>query len=695
MKERLKIVVFSGLVASVFGVIDYLLGLFYNLYEVRSEGLWVAVRGFLAGQLLYLGLGAALGVLAAAAVSATRWLRPGRKLGVSGGVLAVLSGVFVTLLLNTFAPVHSNWKLFLDFLFFLPAGAAAGYGLKVLWEKRLKDFFGSPLRSILFLDLALTASAMLATIWVLRLPVSTKGKIAMLAASGAVLAGGILLARLSAGRRTRAAVLTYAVFILVFILTPVLSYRPKPRYQPLGRPSNPLNVILIVADACRADALGLYGGNNETPNIDRLGREGMVFKSAYAQSPWTLPSMLSALSSQNPSIFRYGEPYRAGPETEFFPERLKGYGYHTRVAMANFLLAGSSGILQGLDEKVTIRHRYRLQRLSHFPVAIKTYYLVRRLLGLSQMPDHTEMITKDAKRFLASPQKPFFLWLHYMNPHEPYNPPEKYLKQVSYKGFLRPPFVPNDAFHVPEDMSHPQELELRLGYVFLQNKDKQYIRDLYLAQLRYLDEEIGELIRDIKSRGLEKNTLVIFTSDHGEEFWEHDNQGHGCGLYEELVRVPLIFWGGGVKPGVVDERVQLLDLVPSLADFLGVARNPVWQGKSFGGLLRGNRQSWKGDAVFGEGMQRPEEMQMIRRGDYKLIIGLYTGKKWLFNLRQDPKEKKNIYGQDQGVAHELEKELAAWSAGNAALRSRFQTRQLSPEEKKEIEDRLRAAGYLK
>jgi len=694
----LKTLVFALMVGSILGAVDYLFGLFYGIYEMRAEGLWVLLRGFLWGQVLYCGLGLGFGVLT---ISAVALFRLGiseagpKKLSLSGHMLGGMAGLFAIFLLETFAQIHTDWKLFLDFVFFVPIGVGLGFAVRMGWENYLKDFLGSALRGILLLDLAAIFSAMFASLWVLRFPVSTIGKLAMLVLSAAVFLVSVFSARSCFRKKSRGLITAYALYGFIFLCLPVLGYRSPEKSPSLGSPKNPVNIIFILADACRPDALGIYGSANPTPNIDRLAREGALFKNTYAQAPWTLPSMLSILSSLNPSVFKYGEPYHAGPEIEFFPERLKACGYSTEAVLANFLLAGSSGILQGLDREVTLRHRYRLQKLVHLPVTMKTCYLLRRLLGLSQIPDNTAMITAEAEKFFQNPKQPFFLWLHYMNPHDPYNPPEKYLKQVIYKGFLKPPFYPNDPYHLPEDFSHPQELELRLGYVFLHKKDKEYIHNLYLAQLRYLDDKIGELRDALKAKGLDKNTLIVFASDHGEEFWEHDQQGHGCGLYDELTHTVLILWGAGIKPGVVEPQVEMLDLVPTLADLLGISANPAWQGKSFAQALIAGGKNLESRPAFAEGMHRPEEMQMIRAGDYKLIIGLYTGKKWLFNLKQDPGEQKNIYDQNPGVARELESRLAEWSAHNYSLRARFQTRELSPEEKKEIEERLRAAGYIK
>ena len=696
MKERLKILFFSMLATASLGIIDYLIGLYYSIYELRSEGLFVLLKSLAASQSWYVAAGTVFGFLMMAAVSVFLLLgrQAGRQFSFSGKMLALLSGAFVVLTIEAFTNIHTNWKLFLDFLFFIPVGVLAGVGMEYLWEKYLKNYLGGPVRGMFIIYLSLILSAGFSTFWTLKLSLSTSGKLTMILIAGLIFVCNAFLARACFAKKSAGLAFIYVILGLVILSLPGLGYRPKAVYKRLGAPKNKLNIILIIADACRADALSIYGGKNPTPHLDQLAREGVLFKNAYSQAPWTLPSMLSMLSSFYPSIFTSGQPYHAGGEVEFFPERLKGYGYYSESIISNYLLAGSSGILQGFDRTTAIHNRFRLQALLFHPVLARTYYLFRRFAGLTQLPDHTGMMTIDGQKTIKSAPRPFFLWLHYMNPHEPYNPPDRYLKQINYQGFLKPPFFYNDPFALPGDLSHPQEMEVKLGFIFFAKKDKDYIHDLYLAQLRYLDEKVGELAQTVKDSGLEKNTIIIFASDHGEEFWEHDNMGHGASLYDELLHVPLIIWGGGLKPRVVEEQVEMLDLVPSLADLLGMEPNPDWQGKSFGHALEsGGTVSPR--IIFAEGLQRPEEMKGIRTGNYKLVVGLLTRKMLLYNLKDDPLEQENVFADKPELAKDLFNQIMDWSAKNVLVRSKYHGRPMSPEQIKENEDRMRAAGYAK
>jgi len=698
MRERLKILVFAAAVGSILGSIDYLIGLSYAIYELRGQGLSFLLVAFVLSQLLYAAMGAGFGLVTLIAVDLYRFLRSAaapaeRQLHLSGTIAGTMSGIFVALLFEAYAKIHSNWGLFLDFALFIPIGAAAGYGIKICWDRFLKNFLGAAMPGILILALSALLSAMFVLFWVLKGPLSITGRLAMVFATGVIFAASVLMGRMSLSKKSAGITAAYAFFAVLLLSLPLWSREPARKYEVLGKPQNPLNIIFIIADACRADAVGIYAGKNQTPNIDRLAREGVLFKNAYSQARWTFTSMLSMLSSLYPSMFVKGKTFLPPNNIEFIAERLKAYGYRNQAEIGNYILGGSSGIHRGFDRAVVIRHDYRLQRLFSCPVILKTHYLARRFLGLSQLPDTTAMITAKAMKFLDRRDEPFFLWLHFMNPHDPYNPPDQYLREIKYRGYLKPPFNPFDPFHLPEDQAHPQERDVRLGYALLTNNDKNYMRDLYLAQLRYLDEKIGEIIRKVESRGLAKNTVIIFAADHGEQFWEHGQQGHSTGLYDELIHTPLIIWGAGLKPGIVDQQVQMLDLAPTLAELIGIPPNPVWQGKSFYPAL--NRGTISSRPVFAEGLQMPEEMQMVRAGQYKLIVGLFTGRSWLFDLKKDPLEQRDIYSEKSSAAKELKARIADWDREKALLESRLHPSKARPEQQKELDERLRALGYLK
>ncbi len=690
--------VFAVLVSMLFGMVDYLYGYLQEIPGFKAEGLYYMCLSLLWGQLIYLSAGAALGILfAAATLMFRKFLQPRQDL--FGIELGILTGIFAFLLLAAITPSGNKWRLFVTLDLAAVLAVFIGYGVKVFWSRFLGHWLGGPVKGIFILTQALLLAAALIMLWILKLPIYDRAKVFMLAAAAGVFFLAIFWARFCFRKKNALAILAYLATALICLSLPLLGYRGDPKVLTAGKPKNELNIIWIIADACRADNLGIYSGNGLTPNLDQLGREGVLFKNAYSNAPWTVPSMLSMTSSLYPSIFqsvsRFGISYGASPKLEFFSERLQKYGYQTRAVTANYLLGNRELTLRGFDRGDTFYYRYRLQRVRYYRVILKVHYLTRRFLGLTMLPDTTRMVTEKGQESLREARRPFFLYLHFMNPHDPYNPPGKYLKQIKYQGVLRSPFYVNDPFHLEEDKAHPQEADIKMGFYFLSKADQVFIRDLNLGNVRYLDEKIGELMKTIRELGLEQNTVVIFAADHGEEFWEHDQWAHGHSLYDELLHIPLIIRGPGLKPRVIEEPVAMINLVPTLAELIGIAPNPDWQGKSFLPALIDETYRIAPEPIFAEGTIRPEELKAVRTPEYKMIIGAMSGKRLLFNLAEDPKELKNIYQQDLSEAEALREKIKLWQARDQTLKSKLQVRSLTPEERKEFDERLRAAGYIK
>lgn len=702
MKSRLKILVLPVVLAGFFSLTDYLYSNLQDVSGFKAEGLYYMYQSLICGQLVYLTAGLAYGIMFLLAILLLKLLfnkiLQDQK-QIFSLEISVFFGIFIFLLLTAIAPSGNKWRIFVNSSLFAVLAIITGAGIKFLWDRFLNDFLGGPIKSAYILFQALLLSASLIMFWILKLPSYDRAKVYMSIVAGLIFVIAVLFARAVLEKKSAMLKAGYLVFLLAGLCLPLFSYRTEPPKPLLGKPEKPLNIIFIIADACRYDSLGINGGEVPTPNLDRLGKEGIIFRNAYSNAPWTVPSMLSMTSSLYPAVFqsisRFGTSYSASPKVEFFAERLRTRGYHTIAVNANNILGKRDLTLMGFDKTHIIEYRYRLQRLRYYRVIWKIHYLFRRFLGLTQLPDTTAKVTEKGEQFLKENPTPFFLYLHYMNPHDPYNPPAKYLKDIKYTGALQPPFYPTDPFHQAEDRAHPQEMDIKLGLFPLGKEDKRFIKELYLGNVRYLDEKIGELMETVRELGLEENTVVIFTADHGEAFWEHEQWSHGHCLYDELLHIPLIFWGAGLKPGVVESQVSMIDMVPTLAEMLGIEPNPVWRGKSFYPVLKDPSYQIQPKPIFAEGTRRPEEMKAIRSNEYKLIVGKLTGKKQLFNLKDDPAEQKNIWDENPELAQELEEELNLWQAQNQALKNKLLVRELTPEERKEFEERLRAAGYIK
>jgi arylsulfatase A-like enzyme len=319
------------------------------------------------------------------------------------------------------------------------------------------------------------------------------------------------------------------------------------------------NVVLVVVDTLRADHLGAYGYDRPTsPAIDaRLAARGTLFEEAYAQAPWTLPSMLSVLTGRSPGeLARPEEGPFAVPETApTLAERLRAAGYRTGAFVANPTLAAEAGFDRGFETWWTPPAE---------PASLS--------LG-------AEAVNRRALPWLdAHAAAPFFLYLHYLDPHDPYAPPDS--------GAVESPFLPDYAGDVDGTMVHG----LYLGEVELADPeaDRRQLAALYDAEIAYVDARIGELL-DAFPEPLARETLFVFTSDHGEELGDHGGWKHGHTLYNEQIRVPLVFrWDGRVRDGNrVSGSVRLLDVVPTVLSAAGLDLPPELDGADLMPVLAG------------------------------------------------------------------------------------------------------------
>jgi hypothetical protein len=253
--------------------------------------------------------------------------------------------------------------------------------------------------------------------------------------------------------------------------------------------------------------------------------------------------------------------------------------------------------------------------------------------------DYTVLVTRYVEDFLRHHRdQPFFLWAHFMDPHTPYDPPSR---------FRTEPFT-NDNQPYP-----PKGAKL----------NKNIVRSLHQAEVAYVDEQLGIILNELERLGLKDNTYVIFSSDHGEELFEHGKFGHGMTLFEEQVRVPLIIAGPGIRHALIKTPVSAIDLIPTLAELTRVPSQPAWRGRSIASTLTEGMQISERPIFFqGTGLlpKPPEPLQGIRKGRFKLIRGMNSGKLRLYDLTLDPGERRDIASIGPVVVSELERQLTAW-----------------------------------
>ncbi|MEM7353648.1 MAG: sulfatase-like hydrolase/transferase [Acidobacteriota bacterium] len=401
---------------------------------------------------------------------------------------------------------------------------------------------------------------------------------------------------------------------VVWVVAGCFAGRPADGVEPAGPP---VNVLLITVDTLRPDALGWVAGRNVTPNIDRLAREGFRFAAAVSPAPVTQPAHVSLFTGLVPR--RHGVRDNGqvlGPGLPTLAEHLGQRGYATAAFVSGYPLAAEFGLDRGFaryDDAFTEGSRGRLERPA-------------------------EQTTAAALAWLARVPEPWFLWVHYYDPHDPYTPPAQFTGAAN-----------------TEDAAGDES------------------RRAYNGEVRYVDQAIGTLRQGlVGQRGLagqRGEVLTLFTADHGESLGEHGEQTHGFFLYDSTLAVPLVVhFPGRVVAGESAVAVRLIDLAPTALELLGLA--PLSQdldGVSLLPLLRGAAQSPR--PAYSES-RRPwlsygwAPLRAVQHERWKLIA---APRPELYDLAADPEESRNLVDQKRAVARRLISLLRQIEARPAAV----------------------------
>lgn len=342
-----------------------------------------------------------------------------------------------------------------------------------------------------------------------------------------------------------------------------LAREGAPLRGPLPAGRHRPNLLLLVADTLRADALSAYGGSTPTPHIDRIGREGWIVEDAVSTTCWTLPAVASIWTSLEPrdhGVSTFASYLSSEPA--HLAEHLRQQGYVTAAVVANQLLTPQRGFARGFDAFEGYTHAVesssfwvtRLNRLAvrwgwlrgegagkkmRIPALEAGAGLVAHLTGYMTAAEVDDTALELLDRLA---DRDFALWVHYFDPHDPYLP-----HPVSL-GHETPGFEPR-------------------------HRDR--LRDLYAREVASLDRAVGRLLAAMEHRGLLEDTLVVFTADHGEEFLDHGGWTHGKTVYDEVVRVPLLVrFPGGQTPGPAPREASLLDVAPTVLSVMALPELP-------------------------------------------------------------------------------------------------------------------------
>ena len=431
-------------------------------------------------------------------------------------------------------------------------------------------------------------------------------------------------------------------------------------------PGDSFNIVLITIDTLRADHLSCYGYERETsPYIDSIAQQGILFKNCIAPSSWTAPSMVSLFTSTYPVshgvihglAFQKAKGFRQEVFSEnliTLPALLKKHGYTTFGASSNHHLTAEFGFARGFD-----------------------YFKYLKWQPAQQINDIVYSWSdaiKEADRF--------FLWVHYIDPHHPYYPKSPWIEQYS-----------------SAQPTHLKELSRKKNHELTpQVKEKpELLTDiiaLYDSEINYVDFCIGKLIERFD---LDKNTLLIITSDHGEQFMEHGKIGHAINLHKEELHVPLIIKLPDVsKMRSISRQVSLIDIMPTILELLDLdhpeqtAGTPLLKGRGIAARLKEAVPGRHAVPTFFAELESNAILKTIITPPWKYIYDYRRKSGELYNIISDPSEQTNLIDEHTERADNLREHLFSWAAQARKIPPKSHFFQLSPEE----QEKLAVLGYL-
>ncbi|MFI5460804.1 MAG: sulfatase [Isosphaerales bacterium] len=436
------------------------------------------------------------------------------------------------------------------------------------------------------------------------------------------------------------------------------------KHRPEMLPSQAPNILLIVLDTVRSDHLGLHGyGRDTTPNLARLADHGVRFDQARSTAPWTLPSHASLFTGRWPHELDVERLGRLDSTCSTLAEFLRARGYATAGFVANQFFCGhESGLARGFDSyqdfPVNAAEVFRASSLGWFLARVAgrlggelRWWFTADVAGTVSL-DFTRKdaraINREFLDWLSSHgERPFFAFLNYFDAHDPYLTPHGAKSQCA------------DCPKSRADFAMLRDWQ-KLDKHSLSPKGIQLACDAYDNCIASLDHDLGRLIDELQSRGVLEKTLLILTSDHGEQFGEHGNFGHGFSLYEPEIHVPLVMISPGrVPPGrVVGEPVSLRDVPATVVDLLDMKGDSPFPGTSLAAAWRERPagHSPPGHPTFSELEAPIEDVPGPRNkaafdgpiqaivSDRNAYIHHGSGAEELYNLVADPTESKNLSG---------------------------------------------------
>jgi len=423
-------------------------------------------------------------------------------------------------------------------------------------------------------------------------------------------------------------VFTFGLICLLFFppVTECLAFSDSPEY----------NILIITIDTLRADHLGIYGYEKiETPHINRLGKEGILFSHAFCPVPLTLPSHCSLFTGTLPlfhGVRDNGYPLPSNLMT--LAEIFRDHGYHTAAFVGAFPLDSRFGLDRGFE-------------------VYNDFYGSKNILrDLSFVERKAEAVNESALEWIVqNKDDPFFVWLHYFDPHSPYDPPAPFKTRYAGKE--------------------------------------------YDGEIAYTDKIIGELLTALKGQNLIQKTLVVLTSDHGEGLGEHKEKTHGIFIYDSTLRVPLVFYNPQIFPQhrIITDPASLIDVMPTVLDLMGFSHPPNIQGKSLKSALFGqdfsHHEYFYIESVAAMLDRNWAPLQGIRTENWKYILAPIPE---LYDMKNDPQELKNTIEKYPETAKKLKDKLNEIIEDHS---SSYSTQIFHADMDKETREKLGSLGYVR
>ena len=457
----------------------------------------------------------------------------------------------------------------------------------------------------------------------------------------------------------------------------------------VGQQDRP-NVIFIVIDATRADHLPMYGYSRQTaPNLTAFAQQGTTFTRAYAQGTSTRPSIATVFSSMYPAVHQVNfERDFLSDSFTLLPEALKAAGYTTFAVSSNANVSPTFGYAQGFDQFRVWKTESALRLTFLGRVAedlLGPTVLARVLREHADVVPTADVITDITLDWVGQhAQGPLFMYIHYIDPHYPYRPPSPWDK----------------AFDHHKDSPR---LAGNVDPVAVTRTDRQdWLRrtlDQYDGEILFADHHVGRLLKGLEAQGLLKNSLVIVTADHGEEFFDHGGIGHGRTAYEEVLRVPLLMrWPGRIPAGAThDGLVGLIDMMPTILALVGVEAPSKLQGTNMAAAVTRTGPAPSDRQLFAQVISDTFRFDVVHDDRYKLVRhvrGPQPGREEVYDRSRDPHERASLEAQALPPAVALRKELDTFTRVVADAASLVRPEKAKALDK-DTERALRSLGYIK